>query len=72
MVVPLTKTKLTELIDLLTEEHAAQIGSLAKASGARHGLSKKQIEDMKVGFADGLQSMAMALVEREFLEVVER
>jgi hypothetical protein len=57
----ITKDKIIALVTTIGEQYAAELDSNAKSKERPFGFTKKQIEDLKAGHADGLRNMVAAL-----------
>jgi len=67
----ITRTELAARIILLKGSFAEQLARFQKTKTSPNGFTKKQIEDMKCGFSDGLRGMVNDLREIGLLDVTD-
>jgi hypothetical protein len=67
----ITRTELAARIILLKGSFAEQLARFQKTKTSPNGFTKKQIEDMQAGFADGLRGMVNDLREIGLLEITD-
>jgi hypothetical protein len=68
---PITTTELGARVSLLKSAFNEQLQAFASKGRGRGGLSKKSIEDLNAGFADGVRSMYQDLARIGVLELIE-
>jgi len=57
----MTQTELDTLVETLNCEYAAELAKMKKTPDYTIGLTKRQIDDLKAGFADGVRGTLGAL-----------
>jgi len=67
----INRKDLNELYELNARNFEGELRKLQKGKDRPFGFSKKQIDDMIVGFADGQRSMQTGLVAMGVLKVTE-
>lgn len=57
----MTNTELDTMVETLICEYAAELAKMKKTPDYTIGFTKKQIDDLKAGFADGVRGTLIAL-----------